>query len=1387
MSHRVSLFCFMAGCVSLTFLVSVIFLPLISSFHVTNQTTTNSTATLRPAIEMAKEVNINSTSKHNLFKQMYNAHNRTTSAEASSNYQTIFSPTLNNNLTRPNHDVTKLNNGKTSDLIRDESIVHTITVNSSSLLGEEEPLLSSFGLDAAIRTRRELIDSEKGEVSVDKSKKFDTSVNSGSTGESVQHKQDKLKFISNYTISSHTNHNKINKTQPIKIRTDQQAHGGKDSRISSRSLKFLKRIKSKRKLKEQQQKAKNEEPANYTSAASYNYKNWIDFNGSPINSLAKRKKNKLNRLFQMKNQDHEMSSDATSIKEPKAAQQDETVGVNQSDESLASQNQPGDEQSSPQVNSNEEGSAGGGDQASQKQQIEPKIESSPPQAPRQQQQQQQAQLQPQLHQNDQQSLIDGFNGFQVKKEHSSTKEENSRPLINKSVATTTTIDDGNKRAKLTSKSASLPPGLRQRIIDQFVKSGGDPQNIVVSDSTITTTSQSKKKTITTTYRIVPNSNLKLPLKQRNLKPITMIKEKISEENIPDDKFDFVGGNFNSYPPTSNLTSLLGNPKKVDKTSQENLFKNLIKDDKKPGKLKKIMVKRVEVPQSIFMVNSNKDVNKGDNNGDLGEFYQGPHEAMFGINDKSNEFSTAQKKAILNLDKIMHNSFSSNDEHDKVKHLMDMKMNKNEMINGGSGFKMDQSPKGVSGGGISLDALMGVLNKPAAAGKDKDKTTTSMPFESPSISNQGREEKHHDLGDQIKDKQFFDSNGSGDNFGKNYQQPQQEKSQQQSSNKHLSNFHKVTNKSAPAKKASESTYTNHGANEQPEDKRTNNSTDGVSNGKKSPIKALKVNDRNFKSNQENVEHNLSIKTTQETDKVIRSDKKSEQRDKSNFFADLKSQKLDSLEELKRVVLAVSSKRLKESKSVDKKKQQVGGLTKSASEESVGAKNGALRRGKNHDEAKKMKSLDENSSDDNKSDGKSLNSSQQQQVAQQTTIVNASSTPTAIKTKTHNIMMLIDFGPQQQQQSLVDDTSQYSQLNNKQESHHNHHQFRLDKSATNNGNFVRPFLSPQPSNQLDSYGNRWTPVGSKGTTNENGASLVPTVNVQIYNNHLEQQQRDQKALSDYDLPDQDESINSMRQSNANYHHHHHLTSIGASNDDIESEFEGPMFDAASSSAIKPLIYQTPLPSFGANSFNGFNAHSSSKVISSNGLAGSSNYLKIGQHQQVPALMFGALAPPRPPQVVNSNQAAATPTEAPILPEESASTNQLVKQVIDELAMAATNEQHNIGDNNAGEHLYTTTSVRDSTKTLRGNNPNSNGGSGIDDEDDDDDDVDDDVDHLLAQDRLSQLNSNGQTAALTATTTRQQLNSRSSHVASPPPSSLSSLSLQFKRRSEDGKPQI
>lgn len=91
--------------------------------------------------------------------------------------------------------------------------------------------------------------------------------------------------------------------------------------------------------------------------------------------------------------------------------------------------------------------------------------------------------------------------------------EDERPKVRESVTQTMTIDDGKMKTRMVSKSGTLSPALRKRIIEQFVKKGGNPENIVVSDSTVSVVSHSKKKTVTTVYKLVtPRPKFKDPPK-----------------------------------------------------------------------------------------------------------------------------------------------------------------------------------------------------------------------------------------------------------------------------------------------------------------------------------------------------------------------------------------------------------------------------------------------------------------------------------------------------------------------------------------------------------------------------------------------------------------------------------------------------------------------------------------------------------------------------------------------------------------------------------------------------------------------------------------------------------------------------------------------------------
>lgn len=274
---------------------------------------------------------------------------------------------------------------------------------------------------------------------------------------------------------------------------------------------------------------------------------------------------------------------------------------------------------------------------------------------------------------------------------SSSISHEDKPLVSKSTTTTTTIGDGKKQAKLISKSgASLPPGLKRKIIEQFVKAGGNPNNIVVSDSTITTTSQSKKKTVTTVYKLEPTADGGTKTSDKPLMRAIKITQNpnISAKSIStlsSPKMAQVSGG-------KSMTELLGNPKR-DRGAK-----------KVAPKVKRIMVTRTEVP-AVLTASLAKDQKEPE----LGEFYQGPHETIFGLNDKHSHFSSDQKKAILNLDKMIDHGPMKQMKvvEPSMKDLKPSKMIKVSKMK--SPMLLEDRPKGIGGGGISLETLSDMMN------------------------------------------------------------------------------------------------------------------------------------------------------------------------------------------------------------------------------------------------------------------------------------------------------------------------------------------------------------------------------------------------------------------------------------------------------------------------------------------------------------------------------------------------------------------------------------------------------------------------------------------------------------------------------------------------------
>ena len=146
-----------------------------------------------------------------------------------------------------------------------------------------------------------------------------------------------------------------------------------------------------------------------------------------------------------------------------------------------------------------------------------------------------------------------------------------------------------RQQQRTEAGNRLPPKLRAKIIERFLRSGGKAQNIAISDSTITTTSQSKRKTVTTVYRVVPA----------------------------------LGGPGEGDLQQDSFGALDGAPK----------------SQKLAPRLRKIQVTRVELPQSDFLDDDKQqkelDGQFGpqiDQEHSLGEFYRGPQAALGGRED-----------------------------------------------------------------------------------------------------------------------------------------------------------------------------------------------------------------------------------------------------------------------------------------------------------------------------------------------------------------------------------------------------------------------------------------------------------------------------------------------------------------------------------------------------------------------------------------------------------------------------------------------------------------------------------------------------------------------------------------------------------------------------------
>ena len=232
-------------------------------------------------------------------------------------------------------------------------------------------------------------------------------------------------------------------------------------------------------------------------------------------------------------------------------------------------------------------------------------------------------------------------------ESQSTSEERPGPNGSKS---TTVIEHGKRRAKIINSrdpSNVLPPKLRRRIIEKFIRNGGDPSNIVVSDSTITTTSQSKRKTITTVYKIVPNSGPPVPGRQKG------DFEHGSEPFLPAGKVS-LDGSLGQDLNGIELGLVRGGLRRDDDDDGHPKKKNNNSGEGRNRKLKKIMVTRIEVPQNEVEVAGKPPMSvhpAGNVEEEMGEFYKGPHETIFGLGERPHEFNREQKRDIMKFDEV----------------------------------------------------------------------------------------------------------------------------------------------------------------------------------------------------------------------------------------------------------------------------------------------------------------------------------------------------------------------------------------------------------------------------------------------------------------------------------------------------------------------------------------------------------------------------------------------------------------------------------------------------------------------------------------------------------------------------------------------------------------
>lgn len=1012
-------------------------------------------------------------------------------------------------------------------------------------------------------------------------------------------------------------------------------------KLSQKSSRFLKQIKDKRKLRNPNQRHSplvTADTANLTAMASYNHEDWIQYDGSSVQANKE----------EIPATHDEGTDDGLSEGGPSA---DDKTNSNESQEPARDEEKQSmleDQRSNSKVNE-----INGKSRQQVKMSLLAKKESSSSSA---------------------------NNNANEDDRH----EEIVKPIISKSTTTTTTIGDGKKAAKIISKSGTLPPGLRQKIIEQFVKNGGDPQNIVVSDSTITTTSQSKKKTITTVYKIVPNNSKPVEFQQDNdykslgKRPVSFMKTGPMPINEKDT--DFMG---KPSPPTMSFGSLLGNPKKGNFGSGKGPRGN--------RKMKKILVTRTEEPMDEMMIDKKVNINE------LGEFYQGPHETIFGVNERPNDFSAEQKGNIMNLDKMVgggngaggsssHKDQEDHEEDDEKTAKLQMMMKhqqEEEMNDFNDGINYDGKhgmSNGVGGGGNSLNELMkaiepsakfktnqlmkpqhnigGTKLRPIHSGeRDRPATTTTTTGDNnrllanfrelgaknsvatkgaTSEVSRGKQSGESATGgdngqakgvkrENPKDKESTDASVRGER-GKHKQQQQQQRSTGELREKR-------TEPQGEERTSGQKRRDGGGNNGQAKRK----PSEGVDKEDVASGAAVRSKQQSKGQTGAQVQNNNNNNQDEKLTGKIRSAARSRAEGSEQ-------QKLDSLEELKRLVLAENNRDGQVKPTTQSQKeaatQSDSAKAKSQSQDRKDAEGIRDRQAA----GKPAKSVTVNNNNQKQSAAK-FNNSQEAEAA--SVKLNG-----AGRGKTHNIMMLIDFSPLQQQQRQPSENWPAKEA---QQARAAQQVVQADSKGSS------ALLAGQQQQQQQ----QWLPVKAASQQLEPAKSQPakptgqpPTVNVQIYN---------QPALTPSPSDQQQQEL---------------LNSDDYG--DIEEQFRGQdVYDNAATS--QQFRYRLPLlqPALAEQQ------HQEKSLLN-----------KFNQHL---ANLMGAKMDQMQGQKLNSLQSEQQATKnvpqlragAPILPGESADTNRLVEQVIDELIMEPSNHgQSEVQADGKPHHKYlTTTRVVDS----------------------------------------------------------------------------------------------